>query len=317
MYIRQKKGGFFWSLILMGMIVFPTLSLASTLHAILIGDTNDDKIGVSVKVDMQRLQSLVKSISENTGLTLNRRYVTGDQLNRSNVEQAINGISVGTDDVVFFFWNGHGYNAGESVLPNMYIQGGSMGLSQVKTMLSAKNPRLLLVIGDTCNVGREGPVENRRGNPKPENYRELFLKYRGTILASGSKKGYYSWGSTNGGFYTLQFLESLTEELSKDGRPSWNDLMSRANKVINVKPGVTQPPQSKLIGVSYTESGGGSNGGNSCPREEELGEECTNTPPPDGVNGVNWTCITPEEKVGDKKCCQTSKGNRECWEEVW
>ncbi|OQW89681.1 MAG: hypothetical protein BWK78_07300 [Thiotrichaceae bacterium IS1] len=309
MCLPTRKGSFFWLLVLVGMVAFPTFSLAATLHAILVGDTNDSSIGISVRVDMERLQVLVQSISEHTGLTLNRQYITGDQLTRENVERTINGASVDSDDVVFFFWNGHGNNAGESVLPTMGLKNGQLGLSQVKTTLSAKNPRLLIVIGDTCNVGREGPVQNRRGNPKPENYRELFLKYRGTILASGSKKGYYSWGSTDGGFYTLQFLDSLNDELSKSGRPSWNDLMSRADKVINVRPGVIQPPQSK-VEVSYVENVDGVGGGDSC----RLGEPCNNTPAP----GANWTCVTPEEEVGnDRRCCQASNGKRECWNVVW
>jgi len=306
MFLQRKQQYVFLVFLVMGMAVFPNLSTAATLHAILIGDTTDSSIGQSVKVDMKRLQNLVANISNHTGLTLNLSTVMGDQLSRSSVERAIESASIGSDDVVFFFWNGHGYSRGESVLPTMSLKRDSMGLSEVKTKLSAKSPRLLIVIGDTCNVGSEGPVENRISGEKPENYRELFLKYKGVILASGSKKGYYSWGnSVNGGFYTVQFLESLSGELAVAGRPSWESLMSRADKVIQIKPGTIQPPQSK-VEVSYVNGGGGNSVGGGSGNNNITGPV-----------GVGWTCETPEEKIGDKTCCQASNGKRECWNEVW
>jgi hypothetical protein len=145
----------------------------------------------------------------------------------------------------------------------------------------------------------------------------VFLKYRGTILASGSKKGYYSWGSESGGFYTVQFLDSLNEELSKSsGRPSWENLMSRADKVMIIKPAVIQPPKDAVIQPpqSKVEVTHVERGGEKCDeRATQRGEECDNTPPP----GANWTCVTPEEKVGDKICCDASNGKRECWGDVW
>jgi Caspase domain len=337
MCIQNRKGSFLGLLVLIGMVVFPTFSLAATLHAILVGDTNDASIGTSVQVDQKKLQGLIKSISEYTGMTLSPHYVSGNQLNLANVRQAINSVSAGSNDVILFYWSGHGFNANndDSVFPTMNIKGytETLGLSAVKDMLRQKGPRLLLVIGDTCNKpggssGRE--VEAR--NEKPENYKKLFLNHRGTIIASGSRKGQYSYGNPqSGGLYTRAFLSSLSTELASEGSPNWDNLMKRAEAPINVgqdhagRP-VIQEPQS-VVEVGPVGPVG--------PDTNNVGPD--NSDPCGGVTnqGTKQTCGAlgpsaqkPESEDDDSECkagtyrkkdggktecCETDSGGERCW----
>ena len=80
MYIWKKRN-IFW-LLLMGIAIFPTVSVAANLHAILVGDTNDDNIGESVSVDLKNLQSLIDDIVKHTGLTLYGKIIQGNSLKR-------------------------------------------------------------------------------------------------------------------------------------------------------------------------------------------------------------------------------------------
>ncbi len=324
MCLPTRKGSLFWLLVLVGMVAFPTFSLAATLHAIIVSDTNDESVGASVQIDQRRLQGLVKSISEYTKMALIPHYISGNQLNRANVERAINSVSdVSSDDVVFFFWSGHGFNdeKSNSKYPTVYLSDwqNTLGLESVANMLKQKKPRLLIVIGDTCNkpMGGSRGEEITRGE-KDENYKTLFLSYRGTILASSSIKGQYSYGNNqSGGLYTNAFLSSLSKELASSGTPSWKTLMDRANTPINVGSGVIQQPQFDVIdGAGTTDDSGTTGGHNDC---KVAGNQCAAPPspkpeppkPPD--NGICVKDSYYKEKATKQECCRTESGEKKCW----
>ncbi len=335
MCTQNKKGSFLGLLVLVGMFVFPTFSLAATLHAILVSDTNDASIGTSVQVDQKKLQGLMKSISEYTGITLSPHYVSGNQLNRANVELAINSVSnVGSDDVIFFFWSGHGFNdessSSRSKYPTMHLGNwqNTLGLESVANMLKQKKPRLLIVIGDTCNkpMGGSRGEEIARGE-KDENYKELFLNYRGTILASSSITGQYSYGNTQtGGLYTSAFLNSLSKELASSGTPSWKTLMGRANTPINVGSGVVQQPQFDITDGGGTIDGGGTTGDHDdCRVVDETGRQriCgapapPRPEPPNPPREDNGKCVEDsyyKDKATKQECCKTEGGGKKCWDD--
>lgn len=320
----QRRNSFLGLLLMVGTVVFPNFCIAATLHAVLVADTNDASIGTSVGIDHKRLQSLVKSISDNTGLSLKVQAITGDQLSLASVNQAINGVSASSEDVVLFYWSGHGYSAGESQFPTMGLKTGTLGLLAVKETLGRKNPRLLIVVGDTCNKpsGSRGEEVPSARDEKPENYRELFLKYRGTIIASGSKRGQYSYGSPqSGGFFTNALLSSLSKELASSSKPSWETLMKRAETPINVGQGIIQEPQS-VVNVTYGEiSGGGGGSGNNCRFINERGQQvdCGAYEPPGSTSTQkddDGDCVAGsyyKKDDGKTECCKTDSGGEQCW----
>jgi hypothetical protein len=322
MSIQKRKSSFFWLVALIGVFVFPTFSIAATLHAILVGDTNVSDVGASVQIDQRRLQGLVKSISEYTGMTLNSHLVSGNQLSRANVEKAISSISAGSDDVIFFFWNGHGFNdeKSNSEFPTMYLGNwqNTLGLEEVANKLGQKKPRLLIVIGDTCNkpMGDSRGADIARGE-KEENYKVLFSKARGTILASSSIKNQFSFGNNQaGGLYTSAFLSSLSKELAASGTPSWKTLMNRAKAPINVGEGTIQNPQSN-VNVTY---GGEPNGGghDGCQVEDSRGNIQDCDAPPPKPNEGNATCVKGSyyKKAETKQeCCRREGGGEKCWDD--
>lgn len=335
MCLPTRKGSLFWLLVLAGMVAFPTFSLAATLHAIIVSDTNDGSVGASVQIDQRRLQGLVKSISEYTRMALIPHYISGNQLNRANVERAINSVSdVGSDDVIFFFWSGHGFNdeKSNSKYPTMYLGDwqNTLGLELVANMLKQKKPRLLIVIGDTCNkpMGGSRGEEIARGE-KDENYKTLFLNYRGTILASSSIKGQYSYGNNqSGGLYTSAFLSSLSKELASSGTPNWKTLMGHANAPINVGSGVVQQPQFDVTDGGGTIDGGGTTGDHDdCRVVDATGRQQTCGAPPSpepspepkpepGIKEDDGKCVESsyyKEKRTKQECCRTASGGKKCW----
>jgi uncharacterized protein YcfL len=225
-----------------------------TLHAIILADTNDKKIGASTKVDFNKFMNLAKEISNNTGMKLKDYSFKGNSLNHNFVITRLNNLRVNPNDVVIFYYAGHGVNPDTGTRwPSMILNGKSLELNFVVNTIQKKHPRLFLAIADTCNTfsnDRAVTLVNRSQSgssvPVSKNYQELFLRARGSIVASGAKPGQLSWSDSKyGGLFTYQFLESLKRGLSSN-QPNWHTIIKSAKATIKLPNGVTQEPQAKI-----------------------------------------------------------------------
>ena len=300
---RRRKMPFLMFLITL-FVVFPMGVSAATLHAILAVDTNDNRIGTSVKIDLVIMQNLVNKISRYTGLTTAGSAISGNELNWHSIMEAVEKLSVGSDDVVLFYYAGHGYNPGNSAWPAMSLKGNNLPLKTVREALKAKKPRLLIVMADTCNgTGNRGGF-NAREAGKAENYKVLFLKYRGTITASSSEPGEFSYSNAQiGGFYTNAFFNSLIKELDSNQTPSWEAIMKRANAPLSHG---SQHPQAKVDVELIREAIVNNTDG--CSRRNPQG--CVG-----GVSAapINTGTCQKRYRRGGKKCCLDWQGKEHCW----
>jgi hypothetical protein len=236
---------------------FPASGLTATLHALLVGDTNDQSIGRSVETDLANFNKLLRSIEENTGLAVQKITVTGGELGRGKgrdtVLQKLQSLTVaGGQDLVIFFYSGHGgrMSTKQTKWPSLGVEGVAtspdrlLDLDVVFDELQKKNPRLLIVIADACNSVIDAQRSFEKNTEQVESYRKLFLGYQGTIIASSSKIGQYSWGNPEfGGLFTRQFLDGLNKHLASSN-PTWENLMKDATQTISIPmPGAKQQVQ--------------------------------------------------------------------------
>ncbi len=225
----------------------PTSGLTASLHAVLVGDTNDQTIGRSVETDLANFNKLLRSIEENTGLAVSKITVVGGELaagrGRDTVLKKLQSLVVaGGQDVVIFYYSGHGgrMSTKQTKWPSLGIEGVStrpdrlLDLDVVFDELQKKNPRLLIVFADACNSVIDAQRSFEKNTESAESYRKLFLGYQGTVIASGSKMGQYSWGNSEfGGLFTRQFLDSLNKNLASSN-PTWENLMKDATRTISL-----------------------------------------------------------------------------------
>jgi hypothetical protein len=213
-------------------------SEAATLHAILIGDTLGDNIQESVIKDLDNMQKEVGLISRYTHLSVKEMVITGENITK-NLLKELDQAQIETDDVVLFYYSGHGYreDSKESIWPNFYITQQDKGIKfdEVQEILKNKNPRFLLAMADCCNsfipddyapqmIHKDIKATSREQLEK--NYQKLFLEQRGYIFVSSSSIGEPSWGmSSRGGLYTYTFLLNLHRSVKSTAEMDWNVLL--------------------------------------------------------------------------------------------
>ncbi|MBX9586723.1 MAG: caspase family protein [Gammaproteobacteria bacterium] len=229
-------------------VLLATLSFsaqAANLIAIIASDTLDESIGQSVKQDFNHMRKEMQNVAKYTGLTLKEVLMQGKSTNPQLFLQQINSVKANSDDVIVFFFGGHGYRTkskGSSPWPNLVFSQQDEGLQYEYVIynLMQKHPRFLLTIADVCNsfIGEKSapPIVATRSlravpseNKIRSNYQHLFLEEEGMINVTSAQIGEFASGSDNeGGAFTYAFLKSLKDETKNAPKASWKTLLDRA-----------------------------------------------------------------------------------------
>jgi hypothetical protein len=243
--------------ILFSLIFLPvTSTVARTLHAIVVANTDISDIGKSCEIDQIAITVELNSIALAIGYELKLTTINRGSFNFEQLELTIKSFTCDTSDIVFFFFAGHGYNdkKQDSKWPVLHLQDGGYPLDLLHEQLKAKNPRLLISIADCCNTVFDPlNAENRGFKIVPANdtidkvkvYKNLFLWFKGDVLASGCEKGQCSY-STNkdGGIFTHKFIISLQAALNYGRLVSWTDLLEDTkSRVMQLNVAEKQVPQ--------------------------------------------------------------------------
>jgi GH25 family lysozyme M1 (1,4-beta-N-acetylmuramidase) len=212
------------------------------------------------------IASFLENLRTLTGLNVASIEVAGASFNCKSIIDAIGSLTVSADDVVFFYYAGHGFrrDSSQTQFPEFYCSApgeASETLSQAVDSIKAKQPRLIIAIADTCNRITEPPPAAAQAPALAVDRRgallHLFKDYRGTLIMSGAIPGEYSWymtaGSSLGGFFTNQFLTAINQNINSSGpNVRWEAIATDATKPIFVPtvPPVTQTPQYLAVGLS-------------------------------------------------------------------
>jgi len=241
--------------------------IAQTIHAVLVADTLDSTIGAGVAENKANITSFLENVKELTGMDVASAEVDGSNFTCKSIIDAIGGLNVSADDVVFFYYAGHGFrrDSSQTEFPEFFCGGPrdpTETLSRAVDSIKAKQPRLVIAIADACNKITEPAPAAAAAAPPPTERKaallRLFKAYRGTLIMSGAIPGEYSWymtaGASLGGFFTNQLLVAINENINRSGSNiRWEDIAADAVKPIFVptNPPVTQNPQYIADGLSY------------------------------------------------------------------
>jgi hypothetical protein len=211
-------------------LLFVNLQLAfaqqkAVFHSIIFAETDDAKIGRSVFQDYDKMLVELATMASANDMTLKEYHHIDAQSSKDNAIKVLNNLQVGSQDVVFFYYSGHGARATNDAtkFPQIMLghsDGEFLSLSNIDKMIQAKNPKLRIVMADCCNSILQGlsPKSLSGGvthlkNNTTENYKNLISRLSGNIIVCSSSVGEPSAAYDDGGAFTTAFLTELQKIL--------------------------------------------------------------------------------------------------------
>ena len=219
---------------------------SQTLHAIVFADTQDSVIGMFDKQDFINVTLELNTIASATGLHLKPYYYKNDKCNTFNLVSVLSNLKVSNEDIVFFYYSGHGARSNEdlSAFPQLclgsHYDSDFYPLEKILSKLSTLPARLKIVIGDCCNTVASGvtPKDDYSMGPtvlseEPvKAYCNLFLGNEGTIIAAGSRVGEnsntlsYIDGTPAGGTFTVSLLNVIQTVSTQGLNANWDNIFN-------------------------------------------------------------------------------------------
>lgn len=219
---------------------------ATTLHAIVFADSYDDKIGESCYLDYEAMTAELKATARTLKLTLKPYFFTDAGFSKANAEKILKGLEIASDDIVFFYYTGHGARSpsDKTRWPQLAFEyerkktsATFMSLAEVDEILAAKQPKFRVVLADCCNSivptlpskkVSIGATRVKSAASRFEAYKKLFINPSGNVICSSSHPGQASKATEYGGAFTLVYL-AILEEITKgnpEAQASWNFLLT-------------------------------------------------------------------------------------------
>lgn len=226
----------------------------ATLRLIVVADTQDEEVGVTCEKDKNRTIKNYRELAGFMQIGFKETVIAGTDFGKKNVLEAINALKPSPQDIVVFYYTGHGFNYNNK--PYQYpllalrqasfdpLNENSLAMEDIYAALKAKGARLTLVMSDCCNsdpsaIAPTMPDIARTRSTGPvwdiNNCRQLFFPEKPTaILLTAASKGELAAGNVSfGGFFSYNFKASMDRFLSQFnamGRVSWEAIAEEAKK---------------------------------------------------------------------------------------
>ncbi len=224
-----------------------TSASAQTLYSITAAATLDLTIGEGTQASRTAMLSTMSAIAN----ILQLRFMGGgptmtvidENFNCANIRNAIKSLAPGNNDIVVFYYAGHGERSPTDVspLPTLACNGAQAGLplQEVIHDLLLKHARLTLIVADACNF----PLQAKQqlsvaalAAPATTSYHRLFLETSGVILLDSSSPGEFSWYTPQGGRFTDQFIATLKNPPTGSAGATWDTFVSKVTEPMVITP---------------------------------------------------------------------------------
>ncbi len=223
---------------------------AQTVHVINFCNTLDPEIGCDV--DNLRTIQEAGMIAAMLDYGISFYCFEGEECSKENLMNTINSLSCEKDDIILFYYSGHGTRSqlDKSEFPQMclkyqgYEQDKFVAAHTVIDMLQEKGARFTLVMTDCCNntvagVSSKTLMSKDGGAIEDDemikrNYRKLFLENKGWLAVTSSKKGQTSGGGKEiGGVFSYVFFETALYSATHGEIPAtWNDVLKATSDML-------------------------------------------------------------------------------------
>ncbi len=245
---------------------------AQTMHLIVFAGTDD--VSANLRRGIRKTKEDVKIeyqlVANQLNMHLSERVFSGLAFNYINLQQVLGSLHPAADDVVVFYFIGHGVNKPEvdRQWPQLAFKEGGVGartrlvpFMEIVDQLERKNQRLLIAIAETCNdtsgiteyfaEDLMGMVTLNYSSRDIERLKDLYIRSEGTIICSSSEPGQRSVVVPGGGVFASAFLEVHKDLTSLSCFVDWNTLFEKTRlRTISLlqsdRPGRLQSPQFQI-----------------------------------------------------------------------
>jgi hypothetical protein len=213
-------------------------------HALLIGDTNDAGIGSGAQANVTAFAKFVQAI----GVAINNQVITkqivGADFNCANIAAAVKAISTTNDDLVVFYYAGHGFreDGQRSRFPRLWCRSAPSEtplLEDIALGFRSRDtfPRMVWTVADACNTTSQDAeaLTAAAGAVEQQGLLKLFGRPRGTMLMSGADMHQFSWYFPDGGQFSKNLLDVLTREVRRGTSASWASLLPGAMRAFETR----------------------------------------------------------------------------------
>ena len=224
---------------------FTDLEKKIKLILLIVANTNDPEVGSSALLDVTRVVKTFDTIAHFMGIQMPKPVIiSGPTYDKQHVQNAIRDLKPGPNDIVVFYYSGHGFRKKEDPRQFPYIDlrpkpdntfnVNSLNIKDIydSIRLKPKAARLNIVLSDCCNTiptaakkkGKSIVAERGMTDWSGENAAKLFINTTASILLTAADVGEEaSCDSTVGSFFTIYFKAALENNLVKTNKhPDWN-----------------------------------------------------------------------------------------------
>lgn len=271
-----------FSFVIAILVGYASTTIAQTVHAIIACNTIDSSIGVGMMSDMKNVRNAIQIIVSTLDCEYEEQVFDGPVCTKENVAKYINNMDVQRDDVVIFFYGGHGTHAMDNtndpwpqMCMNTNIESLFMPVASVDRLLSAKQPKLRIILTNCCNKEQSGvsvkPLYAQSTGATMQSdynsaaFKKLFLESKGKVMMTSSKLGQYSWCGMNGGLFTNYLLDVLDAVGKNKLNADWKTVCEVTHDktlACNSLPGGAKQEPYYLVKTNDSHDGSNGNGRN-------------------------------------------------------
>ena len=241
-----------------------------TLYLLFVANVTDPKIGTANSKDMYDAIKFFGKVKDFLGI-YNFVYdtITGTNFNKQTVSQKIDALRPRANDIVVFYYAGHGFRQPRDTRTGPCIDlrdiadykkknylDNSLCMEDIATLIKNKGARLNLIISDCCNdtvsktnpIAKDAALSGKKGIFdqfwNTQKCRDLFLNRTPiTILAGAAKPGQLAVSNpVFGGYFSNFFINTLETNLSlasTSSKVTWDDIFNQVKPQTETKAGRT------------------------------------------------------------------------------
>lgn len=248
------------------MVLYSTIVNAQTIHWLTFIDTTDPNVGEMDKNSRALLYSrfigVVNAALAEAGYKTDIQDYYGTRLTPQNCKSAVQQLKCGPNDVVVFYYIGHGTHAARenNRYPQMMMGRGwekeqqFIPLQWVHNQLKSKGARLSVTIGMCCNPVQSATAKNAPTFNKSDfrynygatyvteqeinNIQKLFLEAQGNIIQGTASINELSWGYSwsdmgNTDTFTRSLILQFEKQMKTGTTSSWESFLGTISNTVS------------------------------------------------------------------------------------